>query len=196
MSDVIKLKYGNTNTFYISGSAGGLLIDTDYAGTMLAFYRTLKEKGIGSKDISYILATHWHPDHAGLIGELMRQGVKLLLADVQTGFVHFPDVIFEKERLPYIPADETQARVVSCGDSRSFLYGIGIRGEIIHTPSHSEYSVSLVLDDGDCFVGDLEPFEYLEAYEENARLKSDWERISFFHPKRIFYAHMPEKIIS
>ena len=27
-----KLRYGNTNTFYIDGNNGGLLVDTDYAG--------------------------------------------------------------------------------------------------------------------------------------------------------------------
>lgn len=44
--------------------------------------------------------------------------------------------------------------MINCADSRAFLAGIGIDGEIISTPSHSPDSVSLVLDDGDCFVGD------------------------------------------
>ena len=83
--------------------------------------------------------------------------------------------------------------MISCGESRGFLSRMGIAGEIIHTPSHSEDSVSLVLDDGDCFVGDLEPYEYLGAYEENLLLEKDWERVLAFHPKRIFYAHAPER---
>ncbi len=70
---------------------------------------------------------------------------------------------------------------------------MGISGEIIRTPSHSEDSVSLILDDGDCFVGDLEPFEYIEAYGENPKLKNDWERVLSYGPKRIFYSHRPEK---
>ena len=70
---------------------------------------------------------------------------------------------------------------------------MGIHGRIIHTPSHSEDSISLVLDDGNCFVGDLEPLEYLEAYQENTSLRSDWDHILSLSPKRIFYAHMPEK---
>lgn len=69
------------------------------------------------------------------------------------------------------------------------------RGEVIHTPSHSEDCVSLVLDDGDCFVGDLEPFEYIEAYGDNVSLRDDWERILAFGPKRIFYAHRPEQTV-
>ena len=70
------LKYGNTNTFFIRGNHSGLLVDTDYAGTMPAFYKALKNNGISVKDIEYVLATHYHPDHMGLISELMKQGAK------------------------------------------------------------------------------------------------------------------------
>ena len=58
-----------------------------------------------------------------------------------------------------------------------------------------DISISLILDNGDCFVGDLEPYEYLEAYEDNVPLKRDWDHILSFRPKRIFYAHIPEKCI-
>ncbi|MBR5065148.1 MAG: MBL fold metallo-hydrolase, partial [Oscillospiraceae bacterium] len=55
-----ELRYGNTKTFYIKGDNGGLLVDTDYAGTLPAFYRSLKQNGITVKDISFVLATHYH----------------------------------------------------------------------------------------------------------------------------------------
>jgi glyoxylase-like metal-dependent hydrolase (beta-lactamase superfamily II) len=129
----------------------------------------------------------------GLIGELARQGVKLLLVDAQKDSVHASDYIFERERLPYVPVDESQATVISCGESRAFLERLGISGEIIPTPSHSADSISLVLDDGDCFVGDLEPYEYLEAYDDNTQLQDDWARILSFHPKRVFFAHAPAR---
>jgi hypothetical protein len=35
---VRKLRYGNTNTFLVRGGNGYLLVDTDYAGTLPAFY--------------------------------------------------------------------------------------------------------------------------------------------------------------
>ena len=197
---MIKIKYGNTNTFYIPGLKGGLLIDTDYAGTLPAFYKAIKENEIRVEDIEYVLATHYHPDHMGLISELMKQGVKLLLIDVQKDFVHFSDSIFERDRLErdklaYTPIDERQATIISCEDSRSFLTARGICGEIINTPSHSEDSVSLIMDDGDCFVGDLEPMEYIEAYGNNASLKDDWDHLLSFRPERIFFAHRLERIM-
>lgn len=192
---MIRLKYGNTNTFFVRGTSGGLLFDTDYAGTLSAFYKTIKQNGIAVKDIEYVLVSHYHPDHMGIISELMKRGVKLLMVDVQKDFVHYSDYIFARDKISYSPINEMLATVISIEKSRDFLLHIGIHGEIIHTPSHSKDSISLVLDDGDCFVGDLEPFEYIEAYEEEVPLKSDWEHILFFHPKKVYYAHIPEKIL-
>ncbi len=157
------------------------------------FYKSIKKAGIRVSDISYVLATHYHPDHMGIIGNLMEQGVGLLLLEEQMEMVHFSDEIFQKESLPYIPVNEESATVIQCNESRSFLSSIGICGEIIRTPSHSQDSVSLIMDDGNCFVGDLEPLEYAEAYGSNHLLKTDWERILSFSPKTVFYAHRPEQ---
>ncbi|MBR6107676.1 MAG: MBL fold metallo-hydrolase [Oscillospiraceae bacterium] len=189
------LQYGNTKTFFIRGSSGALLVDTDYAGTLPAFYRAAKAQGIRMPDISYVLATHYHPDHMGLIGALMQQGVRLLLMDVQLAHVHFSDRIFARDRLSFQPVDETAAAVISCAESRDFLLRMGIRGEILHTPSHSPDSVTLVLDDGDCFAGDLEPLSYLEAYTENEALRQDWTLLLSRSPKRVFFAHAPETVM-
>ena len=190
---MIKIKYGNANTFFIPGRRGGLLIDTDYAGTMPTFYKAIKSAGLRVTDIAYVLPTHYHPDHMGLVGQLTEQGVKLLLVDSQKEAVHLSDGIFARDRVPYTPVKEAEATVISCSESRVFLSAIGICGEIICTPSHSNDSVSLVLDDGSCFVGDLEPLEYLDAYEEQSALKKDWEQLKTFRPKTVYYAHRPEE---
>ena len=191
---VSKIKYGNTNTFFIHGTGGNLLIDTDYAGTLPAFYRAIKQHDIKISDITYVLATHYHPDHIGLVSELMKQGVKLLLLDAQKPYVHFADEIFARDkRLDYEPINEDNAVIVSRKESRRFLDNLGIAGEIVSTPSHSEDSISLFLDNGISFVGDLEPIEYLDAYEENIELKRDWETVMRFNPQIIYYAHANEK---
>lgn len=187
-----KLKCGNTFTFFIPGKRGGLLVDTAYAGTLGMFYRAIKEPGIRVSGIACVLATHFHPDHMGLIPELTARGVKLLLIDVQKGSVHYSDPIFQRDGIPFVPIDESKAAVITCEESRGFLSEIGIPGEIIHTPSHSPDSVSLILDDGDCFAGDLEPREYIEAYGGNALLKRDWDNIISHGAKRVFFAHRPE----
>lgn len=191
---ITKLKYGNTNTYFVHGKNGGLLIDTDYAGTLPGFYKELKKNRLSTADIAYVLATHYHPDHIGLVGGLMKMGVKLLLVDIQRRHVHFSDDIFRRDgHLAYEPIDEKLAVTISCGESRAFLSRMGIEGEIIRTPSHSEDSISVMLDDGICIAGDLEPMEYLAAYEDNAALQEDWRLVMSYKPKEIYYAHANEK---
>ena len=195
---VTKLKYGNTNTYLIRGTKGSILLDTDYAGTLQMFYKEIKKNGISLKDITYILATHYHPDHMGLVGEIVDMGVKFLVMDTQVPNLHFSDEIFSRDKtlrfLLSVPEDK--AEVFACKDSRAFLAALGIDGEIVSTPSHSEDSITLVLDSGDCFVGDLEPMEYMDGYEENSALQSDWKKVMSFSPRVIHYGHAPKRIFN
>ena len=194
---VTKLKYGNTNTYFIRGAKGSILLDTDYAGTLQMFYKEIKKNGISLKDITYILATHYHPDHMGLVGELVSMGVKFLVIDTQVPNLHFSDDIFSRDKTlrmsPSVPEDK--AEVIACKDSRAFLAALGIDGEIVSTPSHSGDSITFVLDSGDCFVGDLEPMEFMDGYEENKALQSDWEKVMSFSPRVIHYGHAPKKVL-
>ena len=194
---VTRLKYGNTNTYFIRGAKGSVLLDTDYAGMLQMFYKEIKKNSISLKDITYILATHYHPDHMGLVGELVSMGVKFLVMDTQVPSLHFSDDIFSRDKtlrfLPSVPEDK--AEVIDCKDSRAFLAALGIDGEIVSTPSHSMDSITLVLDSGDCFVGDLEPMEYMDGYEENSALQSDWEKVMSFSPRVIHYGHAPKKVL-
>lgn len=193
---MIRLRYGNTNTFFIGGRQANLLVDTDYAGTLTAFYKEIKKNKVTISDITYVLATHYHPDHIGLVSELVNRGVKLLLMRPQVEYVHFSDEIFRRDkRLAYEPIDETRARIIGFEESRAFLGEMGIGGEIIPTPSHSKDSVSVILDDGICIVGDLEPIEYAQAYEDNAALTNDWKQIMSRSPRIVYYAHANEKKI-
>ena len=187
--ETVKLKYGNTSTFYIPG---GLLVDTDYAGTLSAFYKALKIHCIRLDSFTHVIATHYHPDHCGLIGELQQRGIKLILLESQTKSVHASDYIFDRDRLRYTPIDTNKADIIRFDESREYLKTLGVAGEIIPTTSHSADSVSVILDNGDCIVGDLEPMEYIGGYEDSRALQADWDRIMRLHPKRILFAHRPE----
>ena len=192
-TEIVTLRYGNTFTFLVKGLTGSLLVDTDWAGTLQGLFHALKADGIRLNQISCVMATHYHPDHCGLIGQLQERGVQLLLLESQVQSVHDPDYIFAREKREYTPVDLAKAAVVSESESRPFLKKLGIEGEIIRTASHSADSVSLMLDDGSCFVGDLEPPEYIGAYPDNAPLATDWKKLMNRHPKIIYRAHAPAR---
>ena len=185
-----KLKYGNTNTCLIRGTKGNLLVDTDWAGTLTAFFKALKAQNLQVGDISFVLSTHYHPDHMGITAELMELGVTLVVFDVQLPHVHFSDSIYAKEKNRfYKPIDESRAMVLSCRGSRAFLASLGIAGEIIHTPGHSEDSVSLILDEGAAIVGDLPPYSTLAAMDDET-VQNSYKNILSRGVTELHYGHM------
>ena len=141
-TDPVTLKYGNTYTFLVKGTSGNLLVDTDYAGTMQGFHHALKANGIRLNQISCVMATHYHPDHCGLIGQLQEQGIQLLLLDSQAEAVHNPDYIFAREKREYTPVDPAKAVIISANESRTFLKRLGIEGEILRTASKTKMNMN------------------------------------------------------
>ncbi len=189
---MITLKYGNTNTYLLNINNGYLLFDTDYAGTLNAFYKVIKQYNIKVSDIKYVVCSHYHPDHCGIVGNLMNDGVKLLLIENQLNYVNFFDYIFKREKQAYLEIDKKQAIIINNNDTRNFLKSIGIDGEIINTNSHSEDGIALCMDDGSAFVGDINPYQYIDTFEDKEKLKNDWDKISSMNPKVIYFAHRPE----
>lgn len=186
---VTELHYSSTNTYLISGPEGILLFDTGWAGTFRAFCREMGKLGIPVQKISYILISHFHPDHYGIAQEIAEYGPTIAVADVQCEHIHAADAVLMREpEKDFRPIDDRRIRVVSCDSSRSFLQEMGIEGEIIATPGHSEDSISLCLDDGSLFVGDLNPLYELEMHR-GTRIGESWELLLARHPKTIFYGH-------
>src|SRR4029079_3433307 len=97
-----------------------------------------------------------HIDHAGLVQELRQLGVRLIVIDTQVAAIP----LMKRHVKPQDNYTEIQLEgntVLSGAESRDFLAGIGIQGEIISTPGHSDDSVTLILDEGIAFTGDLTP---------------------------------------
>lgn len=193
------LKYGNTNTFYISNANGhsGILVDTDWAWTLSEFFKAIKSRNISIDEIKFLIITHYHPDHMGLASELVELGIKLVVVDVQCDFIHCSDNIFQrnKHRI-YEPIKDDETIIISCEDSRNFLAEIGIAGEIIYTPGHSDDSISIILDEGVAIVGDLDPVDSVLAYKDNTVLKNSWNKVLGHDLKVVFYGHANERDVS
>lgn len=181
------LKYGNTNCYYIEGKNGSILVDTDWAGTLQLFYSKIKELNI--KNIDYLLITHYHPDHMGIAQDIIENmNVKLLVMDVQEDYIHSSDKIFEKDKNINFKPINTNPIIISCEQSRKFLNDLGIDGEIIHTPGHSDDSISLILDNGIAIVGDLYDLNSASAFNDK-KINDSWKRILSYNISKICYGH-------
>ena len=150
---------------------------------------TLKRMGVPVSEIRYALATHYHIDHAGLAEEIKREGVSLLVIDVQS-----PAIPIMKRWTK--PADncaeisDAGNVTITVGESRPLLARLGIVGQILHTPGHSDDSVSLLLDDGSAFTGDLPPEEFCW---DNPRAVASWRLLRQAGPSRVYPAHGPTR---
>ena len=184
-----ELNYSKTNTYLIEGDSGKLLFDTGWAGTLHDFCSVMGELSIPVQSIDYILISHFHPDHMGIAQQIANMGPVIVVADVQKDYIHSSDSIFEKETgTDFIPIEDTGLVFVDIKDSRDFLARIGISGQIMHTPGHSDDSISLCLDNGTMFVGDLNPLYELDLHK-NTQIGNSWEKILALNPDVIYYGH-------
>jgi glyoxylase-like metal-dependent hydrolase (beta-lactamase superfamily II) len=81
--------------------------------------------------------------------------------------------------------------VIAFADSRALLARIGLAGEILPTPGHSPDSVSLLLDDGSAFTGDLTPLPYADHDEAGRLVVQSWRRLREHGARRIYPGHGP-----
>lgn len=193
---VVELKYGNTNTYLIRGDGKYILFDTDWAGTFESFCKALKEKGVNVRDVEYLFISHFHPDHMGIAQQIADLGIRIVICDVQQKYIHSSDDVFYKDtRKKFVPIDETKAIILMISDSRSFLKSVGIAGEIIYTPGHSDDSISLILDEGSMLVGDLNPLYELPLHE-GTQIGNTWAELLTKNPSTIYYGHAKTAVLS
>lgn len=171
----IRVSY--TNCFLLNCKEGYLLIDTGFPGEYNSFLKKLAKIDIELSEIKYLLLTHRHDDHSGFAAELVedtgakiiahKEGVPLLekgetaynnrgkFLNLCTKFLMGAHSIITTRKDTYRPIKLTENDYIVDGDDAQLLKGIGIDGEILHTPGHTEDSISVLTSDGTAFVGDV-----------------------------------------
>ncbi len=187
--NILNVGYNSTNYYILADSKPRLLIDIGFPGTLPKLQHQLKRVDIHLADIKHLLATHYHPDHAGLAQELKNIGIKLIVVDLQQ-----PAIPLLKTQLKpsnhYVEINLKDNLVITLAESRSFLAKLGIQGELIPTPGHSDDSVSLVLDTGEAFTGDL-PRPLPMAEGSMLTVNRSWDTLRAHGVKRSYPGHGP-----
>ncbi len=156
-------------TGYVLRDAGVIAIDAGPRGKGEQFARGLARAGIRPRDVQLIVLTHGHWDHVGSARDLKTiTGGKLAMheadrACLEHSIIRLPPgttkwgkVFIAIERL-FLPRIRIPAATVDVilGDEPFSLQEYGLPGRILHTPGHSPGSVTILLDSGEAFVGDL-----------------------------------------
>lgn len=184
---IVNVGYRSTNYWVVSAGTSRLLVDLGWPGTMGKLLWNLKRMGIPLAEIQYGLATHYHIDHAGLAQELKQEGVSLLVLPVQVSAIPLMKK-WTKPQDNYVEITLNDNINITFAESREVLKRIGIPGEILHTPGHSDDSVSLLLDNGAAFTGDLTPPAF--ALERDAAVvTASWQLLHERGATCIYPAH-------
>lgn len=191
---IVNVGYRSTNFWVVSVGTSRLIVDLGWPGTMSTMQANLTRMGVPLRELRYGFATHYHMDHAGLAQEFKHAGVPLLVADVQVEWIprmkahikptdHFTDITTHDNR------------VITLDESRDVLGAIGINGELLHTPGHSPDSVSLLLDDGSVFTGDLTHPMFVTD-EESSVTNASWQLLRDHGATTVYAGHGPVRPIS
>jgi ribonuclease/clavin/mitogillin len=157
MSRLLVIRSDSSNHYLVGCRDGWLLIDAGWPGRLPDLRSKLRRSDVEIATIAYVAFTHAHPDHAGMTQEVKNAaGAKLLIHESQVPYLQEIQAFFE-QRGGYEPIVVGAGDVVvTNGEGRAALRAIGVDGDLIWTPGHSDDSVSLVLDDGAAFTGDLQ----------------------------------------
>ena len=185
--NIVNVGYDSTNYYILECKGGMLLIDCGWPGTLPKLKAVLKRKGVSIQEIKFLLVTHLHPDHAGIAQDLKQLGAKFVLLESQIDFIASFAEFFKGKAFPYMEIAPNDNLVLRFEESRRFLAGVGINGEIISTPGHSDDSVTLILDEGFAFTGDLPPRFMIS--EDDTTVQESWDKIYQHKVTRIFPAH-------
>ncbi|KYC44542.1 MAG: metal-dependent hydrolase [Candidatus Methanofastidiosum methylothiophilum] len=162
------IKVGLTNCYLLKSDSCNILIDTGYKGKAKIILDYLETNGINAKSIKLIILTHGHYDHIGNAIELKKvTGAKILIHKNELPLLRSgvtdsqstkPLNIWGKILLSKISSIDTTFEEIKPDiiiESEFDLNSYGIKGRIISTPGHSKGSISIILDSGDAFIGDL-----------------------------------------
>lgn len=181
--------YRSTNFWVVSAGRQRLLVDLGWWGMFSSLRANLERKDIPLREITHGVATHYHGDHAGAAQDLKNAGMRLIVAEEQVAAIPLTKQ-HAKAADHYTEITPHGNLVVSCAESRALLATLGIDGQFVHTPGHSDDSISVLLDSGEAFTGDLTwpPFATEETVET---VLASWARLRALGATTVHDGHGP-----
>lgn len=148
--------------YLIPHSSGLVLIECGPGSTLSALQAALAEEGYAPRDVTHLLLTHIHLDHAGAAGWLARQGAEVYVHPLGAPHMLNPEKLLASAARIYgdqmdmlwgeflsVPED----RLKIPDDTQEIVIG-DLRFLPINTPGHAEHHYAYLFEDV-CFSGDI-----------------------------------------
>ncbi len=196
---------------YAIQDKGVVMIDGGAPRQAKGFMKAIEKALIKPQDIQLIVITHGHWDHIASASDIKEiTGAKIAmhqqdkdsleksLAMMPPGATAWGRIMSKMMGLlmplVHVPAADVD---IVLGDEGLLLAEYGISGQVIHTPGHSPGSVSVLLETGDAFVGDLAMNKFplrlgpgLPIFADDlGQVKESWKLLLDQGAKTVYPAH-------
>ena len=148
--------------YLIRHAEGAVLVESGPGSTLSALEAGLSKEGLSPRDVTHVLLTHIHLDHAGAAGWLAGQGAEIYVHPVGASHMLNPEKLLASAARIYgdrmeslwgefLPVPENQLKVPN--DAEEIVIG-DLRFVPINTPGHAEHHYSYLFEDF-LFCGDV-----------------------------------------
>lgn len=149
-------------SYLIKGQDAVVLIESGPGSTLSALEAGLAQEGLSPRDITHVLLTHIHLDHAGAAGWISQQGAEIYVHPNGAPHLLNPEKLIASATRIYgdrmqtlwgefLPVEQNQLKVPK--DAEEISIG-KLKFTPINTPGHAEHHYSYLFEDL-CFSGDV-----------------------------------------
>jgi len=193
------------NCYLLKNDAGYYLIDAGMKKGWAQLENQMEEAGCRPGDLKLIIITHGHLDHVGNAAHLRdRYGAKIAMHHGDTEIIETGDMFVDSGGGTVIKLVGFLMKALGLSDYKKFTPDLiledgqdlsthGLDAKVLHTPGHSNGSISVLTADGNLFCGDLynnngKP-EKATLVQNQQQLDASFERVEELDIETIYPGH-------